>query len=136
MKHLQKHIRRLALSLPLFAAALSLSGCGFFQAMNQREKIRDVHVGMTKSEVAAVMGEPLKDEHYNTDRVWYYYTNPKWYDAQVTSDECTPFVFDEDGRLAGFGHEYYRKIRPALEWQQSAIDESVERFFTPNRCFY
>ena len=72
-----------------------------------KANLAKLRVGMSKEEVKAVMGEPLK-EKFCTDRVWYYYSEPRWQDGAATHDECTPLVFDEDGFLAGWGVKYYK----------------------------
>jgi hypothetical protein len=56
------------------------------------------------------MGEPLKNEVYNTDDVWYYFTEPKWSDGMITRDECTP-VFFNDEKLEGWGQREYKNFR-------------------------
>ena len=66
---------------------------------------------MSKAEVTAVMGEPLKDEVYCSDDVWYYFTESKWSDGAITRDECTPLFFDENGNLLGWGQKAYKKYR-------------------------
>jgi len=66
---------------------------------------------MSKSEVLKVMGEPLRDEIYNTDDVWYYFTESKWSDGMMTRDECTPLFFDKQGSLLGWGQKEYKHYR-------------------------
>jgi len=105
-------------------AALSAS-CGFFQAQSQRAKLADIRVGMTKEQVAGIAGEPLSKELYSTDDLWFYYTSPKWYDGLVTQDECTPLLFDEDGVLKGWGHQYFHEHGMLSFWTQRAINSAV-----------
>lgn len=65
---------------------------------------------MTKQEVLAIMGEPLKNEVYNTENAWFYFTEVKWSDGRITRDECTP-VFFKDDKLAGWGAIEYKQFR-------------------------
>ena len=111
-----------AVGAALMASAVS---CGFFQAMNQRSKLEDIRVGMTKEQVVEIAGEPLSRELYSTDTLWFYYTNPKWYDGMVTQDECTPFLFDDEGVLAGWGRKYYNDQGHLSSWTQKAINSSI-----------
>ena len=46
-------------------------------------KLEDIRVGMTKEQVAGIAGEPLSRELYSTDNLWFYYTDPKWYDGNT-----------------------------------------------------
>ena len=65
---------------------------------------------MTKHEVLAVMGEPLRDETFCKPDVWFYYFDTNWFDGFVTEDECFPLVF-KDGKLQGWGNEFYTRMR-------------------------
>ena len=113
----------LAAAAMVLTATLSTS-CGYFQAREQRAKLADIRVGMSKEQVREIAGTPLEKELFGTDDLWYYYTNPKWYDGLVTQDECTPFVF-EDERLAGWGHDYYHQGGSLSSWTQKAINSAV-----------
>ena len=115
---------RYALSVCAALAALTAS-CGYFQAREQRAKLEDVRVGMTREQVAGIAGEPLSEELYSTDNLWFYYTSPKWYDGLVTQDECTPFLFDDDGILLGWGNKYFRDQGIMSSWTQKAINSAV-----------
>ncbi len=65
---------------------------------------------MTKAQVLKVMGEPLKNQTYATPNAWFYYIDTQWYDGLTTEDECLPLVF-KNGKLAGWGWDYYEKSR-------------------------
>ena len=118
-------IRHLILAVVCAALAAMSASCGYFQAKFQREKLADIRVGMTKDEVVEVAGKPLSKELYSTDRYWFYYTDPKWYDGLVTQDECTPFLFDDDGILQGWGNRYFREHGIMSVWTQEAINSAV-----------
>lgn len=118
-------IRRAILTAACAALAVLTASCGYFQAQEQRSKLSDIRVGMTKEEVTGIAGEPLSRELYNTDKIWFYYTSPKWYDGLVTQDECTPFLFDDDGVLLGWGHKYFHDQGIFSVWTQEAINSAV-----------
>lgn len=118
-------IRHMILVLVCAALSAATASCGYFQAMQQREKLADIRVGMTRDQVIEIAGEPLNKELYNTDNYWFYYTSPKWYDGLVTQDECTPFLFDDDGILQGWGNRYFREQGIMSVWTQEAINSSI-----------
>ncbi len=100
-------ISKIVLSFTLLAL---LSGCGYFTQFDNLENSKKLRVGMTKEEVLSIMGEPLSEEVFNTPNTWYYYISTQWHDGLYTEDECMPLLF-EDGKLIGWGNEYYNKLR-------------------------
>ena len=118
-------IRHTIFVLACAALASMCASCGYFQAMGQRSKLADIRVGMTREQVVEIAGEPLSRELYCTDNLWFYYTSPKWYDGLVTQDECTPLLFDEDGVLQGWGHQYFHDHGILSVWTQEAINSAV-----------
>ena len=107
------------------ALAAMTASCGYFQAREQRAKLEDIRVGMTREQVEEIAGKPLSDELYSTETLWFYYTSPKWYDGLVTQDECTPFHFSEDGVLLGWGNKYFQDQGIMSVWTQKAINSAV-----------
>ena len=96
----------------LFAAALA-GGCSlnpFHIAETNVNNSKKIRIGMTKSEVLAIMGEPVKNESFNRPDIWFYYFNMNWLDGFVTEDECFTVVF-KDGKVSGWGHAYYTRYR-------------------------
>ena len=118
-------IRHLLQVLVCAALAAMSASCGYFQAMHQRGKLADIRVGMTKDQVVEIAGDPLAKELYSTENYWFYYTSPKWYDGMVTQDECTPFLFNDDGVLQGWGNRYFREQGIMSVWTQKAINRSI-----------
>ena len=118
-------IRRMILTIACAALAATTVSCGYFQAMHQRDKLADIRVGMTKDQVVEIAGDPLSKELYSTDNYWFYYTDPKWYDGMVTQDECTPFHFDDDGVLLGWGNRYFREKGIMSVWTQKSINSAI-----------
>lgn len=96
--------------LALCSCAIGPGFSGFGERSSNRGNLEKLKHNMTKAEVLAVMGEPLSKEKYHQENVWFYYTDWQWADGSVTSDECTPLVF-ENGKLAGWGHPYLKETR-------------------------
>ena len=101
----------------VFAAAFligaAVSGCSSMpwnEAERNIENSKRLRVGMTKSEVLEVMGDPVSDETFSTPDVWYYFVQSVWMDGLTTRDECMPLVFEE-GKLVGWGNPFYTKYR-------------------------
>jgi len=65
-------------------------------AAERREKMQQVHKGMTRAEVVTLMGKPYKTEMYPSNKeVLFYYT--EWQaDGYTTDDEFTPIVLEND----------------------------------------
>ena len=93
----------------ILTALVFMFGCQLCRKGDNLENSEQLRVGMTKANVLELMGEPLTDEAYATPNVWFYYITTKWYDGLTTRDECMPLVF-EDGKLAGWGNEYYNRL--------------------------
>lgn len=94
------------------ALLLLLAGCASEAAVNM-ENAKRLRVGMTKEQVIAIMGEPVKESFSTPDR-WHYFVEPVWADGLTTEEECIPLIF-EKGRLAGWGKRYDLKYRSARE---------------------
>ncbi|MBE6408007.1 MAG: DUF3192 domain-containing protein [Lentisphaerae bacterium] len=99
-----------------------LGGCSYSEAHRNSENLKQVSVGMTKDQVREIMGEPVQ-EKYSLDNVWFYFTRVCWMDGQVTRDECTPLVFNEEGVLKGIGYPYYQKILDQDHAQRHYVNE-------------
>ena len=88
------------------------------------ENSKQLRVGMTKTEVLEIMGEPISDETYCTPDVWFYYINTVWADGLITEDECMPLVF-ADGKLAGWGNAFYTDYRIKRKAGVNSIDNAA-----------
>jgi hypothetical protein len=95
-----------ALLIPVFLTACSAIG----------SKKSSLKVGMSKEEVISLLGEPIKNEKYCVENVFFYYDGHSWRDGSITSDECFPLVF-ENGKLIGWGKEFYQPYRKK-DWEQ------------------
>lgn len=102
--------RWFACAITLIATLLLQTSCGISMSARNLTNLKQLRKGMTKQQVLKVMGEPLRDEIYNTDNVWYYFTESKWSDGACTRDECTPLFFKK-GLLLGWGQKAYKKYR-------------------------
>jgi len=94
--------------IAMFCTSCEYCNWGYWDAKANKEKLDVLRVGMTKQEVLNAVGEPLRDEIFNKPDIWYYYTDLKWSDGRISSDECTPLVF-KSGRLAGWGNDYLKE---------------------------
>ena len=99
--------KKLGLMLTVAGTGILLSGCGYFSQFDNFENSAKLRVGMTKEQVKNIMGEPV-DEVFCKPDLWYYYINTQWHDGLTTRDECMPVVF-KDGKVAGWGNEYYNR---------------------------
>ncbi len=96
----------LALStLMLFTSCSSVKE--YFNKYETQENATKLRVGMTKTEVIGIMGNPLK-ENFGQKDVFFYYVKTEWQDFQETIDETFPVVF-KNNKVIGFGTEYYQK---------------------------
>ncbi len=96
---------------------LLLQGCQIHERQTNLENSKQLRVGMTKEDVLNVMGEPIVDEKFTSANLWFYYIDTKWYDGLTTEDECMPLIF-KDGKLSGWGNDYYNQRRLAGEYPQ------------------
>lgn len=110
IKELAASRRCFALAITLIATLLLQTSCGISMSERNLTNLKQLEKGMTKQQVLKVMGEPLRNEVYNTDNVWYYFTESKWSDGVCTRDECTPLFF-KNGLLLGWGQKAYKKYR-------------------------
>jgi outer membrane protein assembly factor BamE (lipoprotein component of BamABCDE complex) len=101
------YLRRL-LILMVLASCGMLCSCTYFSQYENQKNAANLRVGMSKAEVIAVMGEPLREEAFNQPDVWYYYIDTKWHDTYTTQDECMPLIFKQS-KLAGWGQDYYNR---------------------------
>jgi len=115
---LRSPLRAMALAAAASLAALLLQACAWHSEIEKnQDNLAKLRIGMSKIEVKAIMGEPLVKEIYSTPDVWYYYTQLRWHDGNATRDECTPLVFDEDGKLAGIGKKYFKENYEFNVWR-------------------
>ena len=108
-------LKRIFILLAVTVCAGLLSGCSWAEARRNLDNARALRIGMTKAQVLEIMGEPVKDEIFTRPDVWFYFIEPVWVDGLTTEDECMPLVF-ENGKLVGWGNEYYARTRlmPAM----------------------
>ena len=94
--------RCFAFVIALIVTLLLQTSCGISMSERNLSNLKQLEKGMTKQQVLKVMGEPLRNEIYNTDDVWYYFTESKWSDGACTRDVCSPLFFNR-GLLLGWG---------------------------------
>ena len=100
----------------LFVAVVLLSGCGVTRGIvagTNRSKLNSLEMGMTKDQVLALMGKPYKREAYEGVEYWLYET--EWISDGVTTDEeLTPIAF-KNGKVDGWGRNYYQDRKKRVE---------------------
>lgn len=108
-------LKRILLLLAVAVCTGLLTGCSWSEASRNLENARALRIGMTKAQVLEIMGEPVENEIFTRPDVWFYFIEPVWMDGLTTEDECMPLVF-ENGKLIGWGNEYYARTRlmPAM----------------------
>ncbi len=112
----------LTASCAIFDRDKSLYSPSMWPVIDQnRDNLKKLKTGMTKDEVRKIMGDPLADQVYATSDHWWYYTRTRWSDGRATRDECTPVVFGEDEKLAGWGVDYYKVNYSFVGWTDKAI---------------
>lgn len=89
-----------------------LAGCATYEMSKNNDALLNLDMGMSKQQVVEVMGKPDLNEAYESLYgksvvIYFYYTQRKWSDGNVTKDETTPVVF-ENGKLIGWGDEFYK----------------------------
>lgn len=92
-----------------------------------RANFKKLRVKMTKDEVLAIMGDPIKGEVFCSDNVWWYYTRTCWTDYMTTREECTPVVFDEDGLVEGWGTTFFRNEYDYRLWSDDAVKKVLKK---------
>ena len=136
---MKRHLSKFLLFTGTAAICWLISGCALIdrdtsvlaphkwdEIFRNRENLGKLRVKMTKGEVLAIMGEPLKDEVFCEDNVWWYYTRTCWTDYMTTRDECTPVVFDEQGLVEGWGVSYYKTHYDYVSWTDKGIKQVLE----------
>ncbi len=103
-------MRSAGLCSVLALTGMLLAGCGWVEASRNLDHARSLRIGMTKPQVLEIMGEPVQNEIFSKPDVWFYFVEPVWVDGLTTEDECMPLVF-KDGKLVGWGNEYYARTR-------------------------
>ena len=82
-----------------------------WEAKTNREAMRGLSIGMSKSEVIEILGGPRGTESHSlqgrTIESWFYLTSGKTIgDRSITVKNFTPLCF-EDGALVGWGRNFY-----------------------------
>ncbi|MBQ9788832.1 MAG: DUF3192 domain-containing protein [Lentisphaeria bacterium] len=93
--------------LVLFAvlSVILSSGCVSRDINQNLANAQKLRCGMSKEQVLAVMGEPLKNQKLADDNNWYYRDQICSFDWQDTADECMILVFEND-KLIGWGRDF------------------------------
>ena len=97
--------------LILIFIVLILAGCSYGKiAQKNNDLMLKLSIGQSKEDVLKLMGNPSRSEKYTlaskeTD-IWFYRTNSFMSGGWDSDDYFTPVIF-ENGRLAGWGQDFY-----------------------------
>lgn len=101
----------------ILTTSLFLTGCQGWPEWN-REKLNELEVGMTKPEVLEIMGKPYQREANQQQEWWLYMTEsgPGIASAyREPSEYLTPIVFDKEGKVIGWGRNYWTEKEKKYE---------------------
>ena len=103
-------------NLLLLVMAVVLVGCAGSTfatapiAEKNRKLMLKLNVGMSKSDVQGIMGDPHDTETYSiaggVHEIWFYRTRDTGFSE---ARQFTPFAF-KDGKLEGWGRNYYDDV--------------------------
>ncbi len=99
----------------LLVSSIFLTACATAQIERNNAHLFNLKVGMTRSEVFTIMGEPQRSEGYKWGTVWLYKTKhtPAAFGhgflvrGAETDDQFTPVAFDDSDKLIGWGRNFY-----------------------------
>ena len=111
---------------------LLVVGChrGISRYNLNRDNLNKLEVGMSKEQVATIMGKPYQREAYGEKEYWFYETEGK---AELgpygvlrdkdPSQYLTPVVF-ENSKLAGWGRNYWIEKEKKFDVK---IDQTIKQ---------
>lgn len=120
--------------VPLIALCLITVGCsslkfpGVYKLTVQQgnyieqEMIDQLETGMTKDQVRYVMGTPLVEDTFNTDR-WDYFFNVRLGD-ETTREYHFTVHFDEQDQLASWEGDYEPSKKTKAENEDEALEQT------------
>jgi outer membrane protein assembly factor BamE (lipoprotein component of BamABCDE complex) len=102
-------MRYLSLLVLLSVCCFHLTGCGVvshYKAKDTSEVITNsLEVGMDKSQVRSLVGNPKEREFYGGKEIWFYKTKHFGTDHSM-KESYTPIVF-ENNKVTEWGRKYY-----------------------------
>lgn len=69
--------------------------------------LMSLSVGMSREEVRKTMGDPERSEGYGWGSAWLYRTAMTSGIYGTADSDFTPVVFDKDGKLVGWGRNFF-----------------------------
>lgn len=104
MKSYCKILKKYFLLCTALCTCITFCSCAAQREIRRnRSNMAKIRKGMSKKQVIAIMGEPVKGEKYSKGNVLFYYTKQVWMDGLVTRDECTAIRFDDENRVISWG---------------------------------
>lgn len=71
------------------------------------ENLLSLKIDMSQAEAKKLMGEPERSEGYQWGFVWLYRTAMTRGVYGTTDSDFTPVVFDKEGKVIGWGRNFY-----------------------------
>lgn len=71
------------------------------------KNLMTLKIGMTQEQVLQHMGQPERSEGYQWGFVWFYRTAMTSGIYGTADSDFTPIVFDENGKLIGWGRNFF-----------------------------
>jgi outer membrane protein assembly factor BamE (lipoprotein component of BamABCDE complex) len=84
------------------------TGCAGFEAANNRDRLTNLEVGMSKDRLLAVMGKPYLREAQGEYEWWFYLTDIDIRDNAQNLRVYTPVAL-KDGKIDGWGRNFYEE---------------------------
>ncbi|MFT5083818.1 MAG: outer membrane protein assembly factor BamE [Lentisphaeria bacterium] len=112
------------------AACSSLKFPGVYRVTIQQgnyleeDMIEQLKVGLTKQQVRYIMGTPMVEDTFNTDR-WDYYYSVKRGDKEIRSNHF--IVYFEDDQLTHWNGNYTPIKKQVEKEQQDALKEAERK---------
>ncbi|MHB9020118.1 MAG: DUF3192 domain-containing protein [Minisyncoccota bacterium] len=93
-----------------------LNGCGLAMLVKDsenRDKLNQLEVGMSKQQVIEIMGNPYRREAYSNTEYLLYATD-RWNRSSDDAYAFTPIAI-ENGKVVGWGSNYFQKQKERIE---------------------
>lgn len=71
------------------------------------DKLLQLKIGMPQNEVLKLMGKPERSEGYAWGSAWLYRTAMTSGVYGTADSDFTPVVFDPDGKIVGWGRNFF-----------------------------
>ena len=77
------------------------------EILRNNKNLMTLRIGMTQEQVLQNMGQPERSEGYQWGSAWLYRTAMTRGIYGTANSDFTPVVFDENGKLVGWGRNFF-----------------------------